>query len=148
MTYDESIILAFLKFFEGEDIRDYIKEKELENHIKGYILCDMNKIELNRNCIVINEEFDFSLASAYHCDIETPLLANIIHYPIIEKDSTIVARTPVCTYSTHLTIQSGNFKGEMSFPVPLSCKKNMKIYFDVSKNNIEKIFCNDILYKF
>lgn len=59
VNYEELLITVFLSHFPEKMIGNFIEEKALENRIKGYILYDLNKLELERDSLVVKQELDY-----------------------------------------------------------------------------------------
>ena len=155
-TYEELLKMVYLRILRHEENFSY---KKVENaKINGYFLVDINKVEVENDSMIIDEEID------YICNenIENliPMVAKVIDYPRMQIDSMtsgqglllgadladLAGRNHI--HRTKLKIKSGNFVGEINFPVEMYVKKGDTIQIYVDNRVIKRVFCNGIIYEF
>lgn len=155
-TYEELLKLVYLRIFRNEENFRY---KKIENsQINGYFLVDINKVVIENDSMIMDEEID------YICNenIENliPMIAKVIDYPRMQIDSMtsgqglllgadladLAGRNHI--HRTKLKIKSGNFVSEINFPVELYVKKGDTIQIYVDNRVIKRVFCNGIIYEF
>lgn len=146
ISYEELMITVFLNHFSEKKIENFIDEKALENKIRGYILYDLNKLELKQNSIAVNQDLGYINEQLELDWDKTAIYAKIIDYPILETSSYYIKLNEAYEYTTKIKILSGNYEEEMKLSTILDCKKDMGISLVASKKKIDRVFCDGRIY--
>jgi len=155
-TYNELLKLVYLRILRYEEKFYY---KTIENgQINAYFLVDINKVIIENDCMIIDEEIDY--INNEKLENHIPMVAKIIDYPRIQIDSMssgqglllgadladLSGRNHI--HKTKLKIKSGNFAYELNLPVELYLKKGDTIQIFVDNRVIKRVFCDGIIYDF
>ena len=155
-TYEELLKLVYLRILRSEENFQY---KKVENsQINGYFLLDINKVVIEKDSMIMDEEIDY--ISNENIENLIPMIAKVTDYPKMQIDSMtsgqglllgadladLAGRNHI--HRTKLKIKSGNFVSEINFPVELYVKKGDTIQIYVDNRVIKRVFCNGIIYEF
>jgi len=155
-TYNELLKLVYLRILRYEE-KSYYKSIKNEQ-INAYFLVDINKVVIESDCIIMDEEIDY--INNEKLENHIPMVAKIIDYPRIQIDSMssgqglllgadladLSGRNHI--HKTKLKIKSGNFAYELNLPVELYLKKGDTIQIFVDNRVIKRVFCDGIIYDF
>ncbi|HEY5588049.1 MAG TPA: hypothetical protein VIK86_03730 [Candidatus Paceibacterota bacterium] len=155
-TYNELLKLVYLRILRYEE-KFYNKSIKNEQ-INAYFLVDINKVIIENDCMIIDEEIDYINKEKFENLI--PIVGKIIDYPRIQIDSMssgqglllgadladLSGRNHI--HKTKLKIKSGNFSYELNLPVELYLKKGDTIQIFVDNRVIKRVFCDGIIYDF
>jgi hypothetical protein len=155
-TYEELLKMVYLRILRHEENFCY---KKIENEqISGYFLLDINKVVVENDSIIIDEEIDYIFSEKIGNLV--PLVVKVTDYPRMQIDSMtsgqglllgadladLAGRNHI--HKTKLKIKSGNFASEINFPVELYVKKGDAIQIYLDNRVIKRVFCNGIVYEF
>lgn len=157
VKHDDFLKVLFLQHFHGEGFEDVININISKENIKGYLLIDIGKIQVQHGRFIIEDDIDYITEKKIGDSI--PIYAKIVNYPVVKTDimgmSGIFQGANLADFGgrnhshiTSLEIKSGNFKDSLEIPMLLTVKKDMNIQFDIAKRQIKQVFCDGIIYKF
>lgn len=116
--------------------------------IAGYVLMYREGLQwLNRETVLLDAALDY-----IDLDLEilgTPaVFGKILDYPVIETWAGSGLEAATAIYVTHLTIQSGNVNQEVSFSVPLHCRRGDTILLYPKGSAIASLVVDGRVYNF
>lgn len=127
-------------------------------NIKGYILLDIDKINIENNTVILNEDLDY--IEDMKLDEETPVYARVATLPVVTTDimglgtglllgadiADLGGRNHI--HTTRFKMQSGNSITDIEVPAQLGIRKGMNIQLYFNGNKISKVFCDGVIYVF
>ncbi len=146
LSYNNLLKLLFLKYVHDKDIIKFVSDNMNLKQIKGYILFDLDKIQVIHDKVIINDEIDY-ISDEIIGDLydDAPVFCKIIDYPIIKwyaDDMSKQSRSK----ETIVAIKSGNAQEEIVLPTMINCKKDMNMQLFMMDKKIKKIFCDGVSY--
>lgn len=157
VSYEDVIKTLFLIQAKEDDIEKVIKVNIKEESVKGYLLFDINNIEVKDGKIIIRENIDYINDKTMYKGM--PVYGKVIDYPTVETEimglSGLFLGGDIVdlggrnhSHTTKIEVVSGNFKDIIELPILLNVKKDMNIQFYLFDDEIRQVFVDGVLYKF
>lgn len=121
---------------------------------------DADKLNFEDGSAIMDETIDYFPKDIADVDVNAPIYAKIIDYPIIKTDIMEIGEGLLLgadlsdyggrnhAHTTVLKILSGNCTMEIELPIIVYAKKDMTVNLYMSGDRIRKVFCDGIMYKF